>query len=296
MPGAQIAIDQDRPGPTVSAGTPGYARNDLWLNRVVRPRSVNTHGSYLWTLLDKPPGSTAVITSSSAQTCAFTPDIAGSYRIQLIVSGGGLGNTQILVAACTLDTNGVEVNNGWRLPALGEEPEEVNFAGQTRGWAEAIEKIIGDIASFFTFDTVSSKLYVNVAETINQGTAQGLVNTLEAQLKTTDSANHPLSLLALPSNSLALYEVEVLCIKADSSIGGYFKKSKAFLRKGATVTGGSTRNVDKQFISDPVVANPTWDITLDDDGSGNARTNVNGQGDTVTWYVVRQGLRILPAP
>lgn len=145
MPGAQIAIDQDRPGPTVSVGTDGYARNDLWLGRVVHPRSVNTGTSYAWTLLDKPPGSTAVITSATSQTCAFTPDLAGSYRLELVLNGGGLGNLARTIAACTFDNLGVEVNNGWRVPALGETSTENNFGGQTRSWDEALRNIFNDL-------------------------------------------------------------------------------------------------------------------------------------------------------
>jgi len=145
MPGAQIAIDQDRPGPTVSVGTDGYARNDLWLGRVVHPRSVNTGTSYAWTLLDKPPGSTAVITSATSQTCAFTPDLAGSYRLELVINGGGLGNLARTIAACTFDNLGVETANGWRVPALGETSSENNFGGQTRSWDEAIRNIFNDL-------------------------------------------------------------------------------------------------------------------------------------------------------
>jgi len=145
MPGAQIAIDQDRPGPSVSTGTPGYGRDDLWLGRATHPRSVNTATLYEWTLLDKPPGSTAVLSNATSQICTITPDLAGSYRLQLVIDGGGLGNTQIKILGCTKDFSGVEVNNGWRFPALGEEPAEANFAGQLRGWDEALRNIFTDL-------------------------------------------------------------------------------------------------------------------------------------------------------
>jgi hypothetical protein len=145
MPGAQIAIDQDRPGPSVSTGTPGYGRDDLWLGRATHPRSVNTATLYEWTLLDKPPGSAAVLTNDTSQICTITPDLAGSYRLQLVIDGGGLSNTQIKILGCVKDINGVEVNSGWRVPALGEEPEEANFGGQLRGWDEAMRFIFDDL-------------------------------------------------------------------------------------------------------------------------------------------------------
>lgn len=125
------------------------ARNDLWVGHAVRPRSVTTSTSYAWTLLDKPPGSAATITNATSQACAFTPDIAGSYRVLLTIGGGGLGNSQILVAACTRNSSGVLVNNGWRIPAVGELPVETNFGGTNdRGWDEAVRSMFNDIEAF----------------------------------------------------------------------------------------------------------------------------------------------------
>lgn len=154
---AQIAIDQDRPGPSTSYGTPGQARDDLWLGHTIHPRSVATAGTYAWVLLDKPPGSTAVVSNASSQTCALTPDEAGSYRLELSVDGGGLGNVVRIIAACTLDSAGDLVHHGWRIPAVGELPEESNFSGtNTRGWDEALRNI------FDYLDTVGSVQYEDV--------------------------------------------------------------------------------------------------------------------------------------
>jgi hypothetical protein len=293
MPGAIIAIDQDRPGPSTSVGSNGVARKDLWQNRIIRPRSTQSgNDSQQWTLLDKPAGSTASLSNDTATQCFFTPDLPGSYRVQLVTNEGGAGNVQVLIAAVTFDTDGALLWNGWRVPAFGEKMPENNFSGQVRGWAEAVEQIFRDIASFLTFDTVSSKLVIKVAEMINSATANGQANTKETQLRTTDNASRILTTLSLPTGTMVLHEVEVLCIKSDATVGGYFKKSRAHLRAtGGGVTSGTTRHVDKQFLG----GTPLWDITLDEDGAGNARVNVNSQGDDVTWYVVRQGLRIAPA-
>lgn len=145
MPAASIRIDQDRPGPSTSVGTAGVARKDLWLARTVRPTSVNTGSSYQWTLLDKPPGSATTLTDDTLQTCQFTPDVAGSYRVRLVIDGGGPGEVQVLIAACTFDVNGATVNRGWWVPAVGEQPPENNFAGQTRGWDQAMRFMFDDL-------------------------------------------------------------------------------------------------------------------------------------------------------
>lgn len=142
---AIIAIDQDRPGPSVSSGTPGIARKDLWLNNVIRPRCTVTSGSYAWTLLSKPPGATATITNPNSQTCSFNPDVGGSYRLQLETDGGGPGNVQILILAVTKNATGVTLGRGWRYPALGEKPGENNWDGNTRSYVESLEAILEDI-------------------------------------------------------------------------------------------------------------------------------------------------------
>lgn len=146
MPGALIAIDQDRPGPITSFGTPGVARNDLWLSNPVNPRSAamgNT--TYAWTLLNAPPGSAATLATPTAITTSFTPDVAGTYRLQLLTNGGGAGNVQILVLGVRYSAAGVLVRRGWRLPAIGEGGTENNFLGQLRGWGEAFEFLLGDL-------------------------------------------------------------------------------------------------------------------------------------------------------
>jgi hypothetical protein len=118
----------------------------LWQNRLVTARSTTAGNlSYAWSLLDKPPGSAATLTGATLINATFTPDIPGSYRVQLITNGGGPGNIQILVAAVTFDNAGVLTQNGWRIPALGERPEENNFGGQLRSWDEALRKIFNDL-------------------------------------------------------------------------------------------------------------------------------------------------------
>lgn len=147
---AIIAIDQDRPGPSVSAGTPGIARKDIWLNNIVRPRCTTTNGSYNWTLLSKPPTATATITNPNSQACEFNPDAYGSYRLQLETDGGGPGNVQILIVGVTKDAVGATANRGWLYPAVGEKPGENNWDGNTRSYAQAWEDILTDIRNIMT--------------------------------------------------------------------------------------------------------------------------------------------------
>lgn len=164
MPGAIIAFDQD--WGTVSSGSPGVARNDGRLSRLVTARStVSGNSTYEWSLLDKPPGSAVTLTGEDTANCTFTPDLPGTYRMQLVTNGGGPGNVQILVFAVRYDTNGILIRRGWRMPAFGESSSENNFGGQTRGWAEAWEYVMGDIRA--ALESLSAKPTVKAVATTN---------------------------------------------------------------------------------------------------------------------------------
>lgn len=210
MPGAIIAIDQDQGAP--SFGTPGVARNDLRLGRLTTVRSTASGNiSYAWSLLDKPPGSAVTLGTPTAQDATFTPDLPGSYRVQLVTNGGGPGNVQILVAAVTKDFNGLTVNRGWRIPALGEVVPENNFNGQDRGWDEALRYIFND---FLTMQVAGFEIIFAVESdsTLTTFARQGI--------RTIDMSRYPLNIgiyarkvrfVAVLENSLhsALYNAEV---------------------------------------------------------------------------------------
>lgn len=176
MPGAIIAIDQDQGAP--SFGTPGVARNDLRLGRLTTVRSTAAGNvSYLWTLLDKPPGSASTLANPTAQNATFTPDLPGSYRVQLVTNGGGPGNVQILIAAVTKDFDGITINRGWRIPALGEVVPENNFNGQMRGWDEALRFIFND---FLTMQVAGFELIFAVESDTTQTTyARNGIRTID---------------------------------------------------------------------------------------------------------------------
>ena len=151
MPGASIALDQARPSGT-SFGTPGIARNDLWVGRTISPRSaIGGNASQVWTLIGAPAGSTAFLTNPDDVTCSFTPDLPGTYLIQLVTNGGGTGNNNTLVARCRYDVNGALTSRGWALPAVGELLPFANYNGNERGWDEPWDFIIADLLANASF-------------------------------------------------------------------------------------------------------------------------------------------------
>ena len=147
MPGAFIIIDQIQGGP-VSPGTPAVSRDDLWLMGQVHLISGLVNASYDWQIIDAPPGSTATLDTPTQQTCHFTPDLIGTYLVQLITNGGGAGNVQVLTAITRFSAGGSLSNRGWWVPALGETTED-NIS--VRGWDRPIRLIFNDLIANASF-------------------------------------------------------------------------------------------------------------------------------------------------
>lgn len=152
MPGAVIVANQ---ATGAGAGSPGVARKDLWQSRQIN-LVVGTSGnsSVEWSILWKPIGSSSTLTNASQSgggpysDCTFTPDLVGTYRIQLVTNGGGPGNVSVLVFRVRYDSSGVLANRGWAYPAAGEVDGESNYGGNTAGWGEVLETILEDVRIF----------------------------------------------------------------------------------------------------------------------------------------------------
>lgn len=121
--------------PAVAAG---LARRDIAKSVPVTMRNGDDTGvtSWRWTLLYKPPGSTAVIVNPNSAVATLTPDVDGhSYRIQLSINGGkpALGEVQTRVFR-------VPDHAGLAAPAAGEQGAEANYVvdavTNTWGWSD----------------------------------------------------------------------------------------------------------------------------------------------------------------
>jgi hypothetical protein len=144
---AQITIDQPS---GAGAGTPGESRSDIWLSQQVDLTSSGTGSTYLWEVLDRPPGSTAPLNNPATSVADITPDVAGSYRIRLTVDGGGSGNITTRIVRARYTSTGILTHRGWAPPAVEENDDEDNEGGNTRGWAPEWETIVTDIDAALT--------------------------------------------------------------------------------------------------------------------------------------------------
>jgi len=147
---------------------------DLPINTLVQLDNQNTGGevSYLWAILDQPPGTADVLSSTTIQNPTFTPKKEGTYLIKLIVN----------LALPTEQTNSVvaairQLKDRERVPAAGETTE----ADTSDGWAVAnnsnlrtLDSFKADPAIFVAIDVAGglgagSIIKINSATTIKVG-------------------------------------------------------------------------------------------------------------------------------
>ncbi len=135
-----IRIDQSG-HPTLEIGTPGISRDDIVISTQVQLANGNDTGvrSRRWTLLSKPTGSTAVLSSPTDAAVTFTPDLIGTYRVRLIVNEGRSGEVDTRLIA-------IRDASGLRIPAAGES-NEANWGGNERGWHPDMELYLQSITS-----------------------------------------------------------------------------------------------------------------------------------------------------
>jgi hypothetical protein len=135
-------------------GVPGQSRDDLVLGFPVVVSDAGPGPTRAWQLLDKPDGSAAVLSSGSGPSTQFTPDIEGTYRIQLIVNGGPTDDHIAYVGAgVQIDLPTWVVGDGQkvRIPAWGERLDfnvksSPGSGVNTRGWAYEVNQFFRVIA------------------------------------------------------------------------------------------------------------------------------------------------------
>lgn len=92
--------------------------------------------TFIFTVIDVPPGSAVpvgLVQTGASPTWNFTPDLQGGYCVELETIDGS-GNT-------STDTQvfGVPTTTGRFIPPFTGNAQNLNFAGQTRGWAPYME-------------------------------------------------------------------------------------------------------------------------------------------------------------
>ncbi len=146
MAASLITITQSS---STSAG--GTSRDDIVISSLVTLANANDSNvrSWRWVLVERPRDSAAVLSNVTAPSPTFTPDVNGSYLIQLQVNGGSaVGETnRVLVAV-----RNTAVITGGLITATrfvaASETDEANWsvdlgpgpAPNTTGWWEDLDR------------------------------------------------------------------------------------------------------------------------------------------------------------
>ena len=102
--------------------------------------------TYSWSITAAPPGSTAALTNPTTATPSFTPDVAGTYTIQLIVNDGSVNSPPDTVEiTATDDTGGGTLTNGRLHSGSIDGPGEVDTWTFTANAGDRIAVHIGEI-------------------------------------------------------------------------------------------------------------------------------------------------------
>jgi hypothetical protein len=116
-----------------STGSTGYLSGPFEVGVLNQTITMNenggTAGSWSWSIVSAPRGSTATITNSTFQTATLIPDVIGSWLIKCEIDGG-TEESQDVVAVQLPGVLG-------RLPARSETEEDPTY-----GWAEALNDTV----------------------------------------------------------------------------------------------------------------------------------------------------------
>ena len=114
------------------SGATGESREDIVIGSQVTLSNIDSSGvtSYKWEIVGKPYASSAVLSSTTASIVTFTPDVIGSYLIQLTINNQ---LKQRVVAAILTSRYGI------RIPASGEG-EEIH-GGSFKAITEAVRTL-----------------------------------------------------------------------------------------------------------------------------------------------------------
>ncbi|HMV65507.1 MAG TPA: hypothetical protein PKA64_01560 [Myxococcota bacterium] len=144
-------------------GSPGTPRRDIVIGVpvVIRNASDSNVTSHRWRFVAKPNNSAAFIADPVAPTCVFTPDVVGTWIVELQVNEGVPPN-QIFRTIVAVE----DPITGWRFPSFAEESESNGWVSPNtgspnkQGWADDLLHVLSDILNFVQ-PTLQSYVTVN---------------------------------------------------------------------------------------------------------------------------------------
>ena len=160
--------------------------------------------TYKWTLLVKPPGSQAVLSSITDVKPKFTADVVGTYAATLVVSDGRLNSSMDPPATVSVIASGVNAppvgNAGANQNVVvgtittldGSASSDANLDKLTYKWAlvakpaSSVAVLATPIAARTTFNADAAGVYV-ASLTVNDGKADSVVTTVTVTATSTNA-------------------------------------------------------------------------------------------------------------
>src|SRR6266508_2859983 len=184
-----IKIDQAGLAP----GTAGASRDDLVVGALVTLTDpANPSGTFAWTLAAKPPGSAATLSGAASSTATFTPDVPGTYLIDLVANGSASYTTEVTGAHVPIGNQGgcgVKFRNDLRAPAAGETTQ----FGPT-GWYPALYGAIfatPRVLQVQDGDDITAAVKAAIAQATRSGGWGGRIHLPEGRFEICDTILFP---------------------------------------------------------------------------------------------------------
>jgi len=223
-------------------GSPG-SDTDLPIDTLVQLNNTGNGGesTYLWTILDQPPGAADALSSTSIQNPTLTPKKEDSYLIQLIVNQGLADERvdRVVVAVRRLKTR-------IRVPAAGETTE----VDSADGYASDANEILRLV------DTVRADPGLVVAQLAYNAALHDIVRfTTVATIKSTLPGEEiiPVADLAVASASYVLAEALGIVVGPVAEGGTILTGDLVYVRVHGQVVNVSLVGIttgDVLFVSD----------------------------------------------
>lgn len=298
MASAQIIILQDGQG-----SAPGVSIDTLKLGELVTLRNSDQGNLdvnvWQWTLVGRPLGSTATLAGSQSAVAAFTPDVPGTYMVQLDVNGGGqTGETQVRLAVVR------EAIGGGRLPELlvripgPGEGAEANWDGNTEGYWPDLALLLGAArTAYVDADTGGGGPGPGPGPGPGQDTNGDVVN-----LPSVPGADVVVeSLGEIPPNTVWTFEAKFSAASSSSASGA---ATSSLIHLLGTAQRGATGSAQVDFEMLPKPGSMSGDSALLTQNPSNLneirlvwRSNTpSGDNVTLNWTRVRTTLSTLAPP
>jgi RHS repeat-associated protein len=174
--------------------------------------------TYQWSMLSKPPNSSAALSNATSATPYFTPDESGNYVVQLIVNDGYLNSAPATVVISTTYIPPVAnagpnqtVNAGSTVQLSGAASTDTNGNSLTYSWA-ILSQPNGGTATLSNAMIVNPTFVANLIGTyvvqliVNDGTSSSapVTTTITANAQPPVVSAGPNQTITLPVNSVTL--------------------------------------------------------------------------------------------